>query len=280
MRLGLGLLALSAASVLATTASAAPYLIVGNDEKLVWDDEGKPVLSAPGRDNVVIVDLAEPEAPKIIATLPLKNSIVGPPVNLAITPDGSLALVADSVDVIKEGEALKQVLDNKIHVIDLKASPPKLVTSLAVGKQPSGLDISPKGDQALVANRGDGTVSLLSIKGTEVSVLDTVTLGPASDQVAHVVFTPDGQRALAAKFASHKLSAAGDPGREGDLQQGRSAYGPVALQRGGRALRSDRLDGGQWKRRRFGREHRHGERRGPGGQPAPDHGSDRGGRWP
>ncbi len=58
MRFGLGLLALSAAAVLATTACAAPYLIVGNDEKLLWDDEGKPVLSPPGRDNVLIVDLA------------------------------------------------------------------------------------------------------------------------------------------------------------------------------------------------------------------------------
>jgi len=225
MRLGLRLLALSAAAVLATTAFAAPYLIVGNDEKPVWDDEGKPVLSAPGRDNVVIVDLAEPEAPKIVATLPLKNSIVGPPVNLAITPDGSLALVADSVDVIKEGEALKQVLDNKIHVIDLKSSPPKLVTSLAVGKQPSGLDISPKGDQALVANRGDGTVSLLSIRGTEVSVTDTVTLGPATDQVAHAVFTPDGQRALAVKFASHKVSLL-------DIRDGKVTYNKVDLPTG------------------------------------------------
>ncbi len=127
MKRGLGLLTLSALSLWAGSALAAPFLIVGNDEKLIWDDEGKAVLSAPGRDNVVILDLAEPEAPKIVANLPLKNSIVGPPVNLAITPDGSLALVSDSVDVIKEGETLKQVLDNKVHVIDLKSSPPKLV---------------------------------------------------------------------------------------------------------------------------------------------------------
>src|SRR5215207_523060 len=225
MRLGLRLLAGLAASVLATAAFAAPYLIVGNDEKLVWDDEGKPVLSAPGRDNVVVVDLAEPEAPKVVATLPLKNSIVGPPVNLAITPDGSLALVADSVDVIKEGEALKQVLDNRIHVIDLKASPPRLVTSLVVGKQPSGLDISPRGDQALVANRGDGTVSLLSIKGTEVSVAVTVTLGPATDQVAHVVFTPNGQTALAVKFASHKVAVL-------EVRDGKLTYNKVDLPTG------------------------------------------------
>jgi DNA-binding beta-propeller fold protein YncE len=225
MRLGFGLLALSAASVLASAAHAAPFMIVGNDEKIVWDDEGKAVLSMPGRDNVVIVDLAEPEAPKIIANLPLKNSVVGPPVNLAITPDGALALVADSVDVIKEGDALKQVPDSKIHVIDLKSDPPKLVTSLTVGKQPSGLDIAPKGDQAVVANRGDGTVSLLSIKGTEVSVSDTVTLGAATDQVAHAVFTPDGRRALAVKFASHKVSLL-------EVRDGKLTYGKVDLPTG------------------------------------------------
>ncbi len=225
MRFGLTLAAFATASLVTSAAGAAPYLIVGNDEKLIWDDEGKAVLSPSGRDNVVIVDLAEPEAPKIVANLPLKNSIVGPPVNLAITPDGALALVADSVDVTKEGETLKQVLDNKIHVLDLKASPPKLVTSLTVGKQPSGLDISPKGDEALVANRGDGTVSLLSIKGTEVSVVDTVTLGPAADQVAHVAFTPNGQTALAVKFASHKVSVL-------EIKDGKLTYNKIDLPTG------------------------------------------------
>jgi hypothetical protein len=95
-------------------ANAKPFMIVGIDEKLLWDDDGKPVLSAPGKDQVLVVDLANPESPKIVASLPLKNSIVGPPVNLDIDPTGSVALVADSVDVVKEGDALKQVPDNKI----------------------------------------------------------------------------------------------------------------------------------------------------------------------
>jgi DNA-binding beta-propeller fold protein YncE len=200
-------------------------MIVGNDEKLVWDDQGKPVLSSTGRDSVLILDLAEPETPKVIANLPVKNSIVGPPVNVALTPDGALALVADSVDVTKEGDTLKQVPDNKVHLIDLKANPPSVITSLSVGKQPSGLDISPKGDQALVANRGDGTVSLLSINGTEVTVTDTATLGSPADQVAHVAFTPDGRRALAVKFASHKVSVI-------DVENGKLAYNKLDLPTG------------------------------------------------
>src|SRR3984893_730474 len=184
-------------------ADAKPFMIVGTDEKVWWDDDGKTVLSPPGKDQVLIVDLADPESPRIVATLPLKNSIVGPPVNLDIDPTGSVALVADSVDVIKDGESLKQVPDNKIHVIDLKADPPKLVNTIAAGKQPSGLSINAAGNLALVANRADKSITVLSISGTDVKVVDTVAMG---DEVSHVAFTPDGKRALATKFASHKVS--------------------------------------------------------------------------
>jgi DNA-binding beta-propeller fold protein YncE len=182
---------------------AAPYMIVGNDEKLLWDDDGKPVLSPAGKDSVLIVDLANPEAPKIVANLPLKNSVIGPPVNLDIDPTGSIALVADSIDVTKEGESLKQGPDNKVYVIDLKANPPKLAATITVGKQPSGLSISPDGKIALVANRVDNSIGVLSINGTDVKVIDTIAMG---DIVSHAAFTPDGKRALVTKFAAHKVS--------------------------------------------------------------------------
>jgi DNA-binding beta-propeller fold protein YncE len=184
-------------------AYAKPFMIVGIDEKVWWDDDGKTILSPPGKDQVLIADLADPESPKIVATLPLENSIVGPPVNLDIDPSGSVALVANSVDIVKDGDALKQVPDNKIYVIDLKASPPKLAATITAGKQPSGLSISPSGKMALVANRGDNTISVLSINGTDVKVTDTVAM---PDSVAHVVFTPDGKRALALRFPAHKVS--------------------------------------------------------------------------
>jgi DNA-binding beta-propeller fold protein YncE len=198
--------ALAAAAILAfgpEAAHCAPFMIVGNDEKLLWDDNFKPVLSPPGKDSVLIIDLADPLNPKIVASLPLKNSVVGPPVNVAIDPTQSIALVADSMDVIKDGEALKQVPDDKIYIIDLKASPPKLAGTVTGPKQPSGLSIAPSGKLALVANRADKSVSVLSINGTDVKVVDTIPMG---DEVSHVTFTPDGKRALATKFAAHKVS--------------------------------------------------------------------------
>jgi DNA-binding beta-propeller fold protein YncE len=222
-------------------AYARPFMIVGNDEKVSWDDDGKTVLSAPGKDTVLIVDLADPENPKTIATLPLKNSIVGPPVNLDIDPTGSVALVADSVDVVKDGDALKQVPDNKIYVIDLKASPPKLAGTVTVGKQPSGLSISPSGKMALVANRADNSISVLSINGTDVKVTDTVAM---PDSVAHVLFTPDGKRALAVRFPAHKISlldVAGDKVTYSkiDLPTGQWPYNVVVTPNSKLALTSD-----------------------------------------
>ena len=191
---------------LSTPVSAAPFMVVGNDEKAMWDDEGKLTLSPAGRDTVVVLDLAEPENPRTVATLQLQNFVIGPPVNVAVAPDGALALVANSVEVVKDGDALKQVPDNKVYVVDLKANPPALTDTIAVGKQPSGIDISAAGDRAAVANRADGTVTLLSIKDGKVAVLDTASIGLPADQVAHVAFTPDGKRAVAVKFASHKLA--------------------------------------------------------------------------
>jgi DNA-binding beta-propeller fold protein YncE len=230
----------------AATASAKPFMIVGLDEKTTWDDDGKTVLAAPGKDQVLIVDLANPEAPKIAAALPLKNSVVGPPVNVAIDPSGTVALVADSVDVVKEGEALKQVPDNKIYVIDLSANPPKLATTLAGGKQPSGLSFSPDGKMALVANRGDNSISVLSVNGTDVKVTDTVSM---PDSVAHVAFTPDGKRALAVRFPAHKISLLDVAGGKVtysklDLPAGQWPYNAAATPDGKIALTSDNGNSG------------------------------------
>src|SRR5215467_7114447 len=229
-----------------TRAQAGPYMIVGNDEKISWDDAGKAVLAPPGKDSVLIVDLADPLNPTVVANLPLKNSIVGPPVNLAIDPTGTVALVADSVNIIKDGEALKQVPDDKLHIIDLKAQPPKLVETISVGKQPSGLSINPTGTLALVANREDKSIGVLSIKGTEVKLIDTVPMG---DSVAHVVFTSDGKRALAVKFPAHKVSVLNVDGEKviytkTDLPVGLWPYNVAVTPNGSIALTSDNGNAG------------------------------------
>lgn len=185
-------------------AAHSQVMVIGNDEKVTWDDAGKLVTMAPGKDSVVVVDIGtNPEAPKIIANFPLMNSIFGPPTNLAITPDERLAIVANSMNWVQEGSAWKGVPDNKLYVIDLKTDAPSHIATVEVGKQPSGLAINGRGDLALVTNRADNSISVLSIQDKEVKLIDTVAMG---EMVAAVAFTPDGKRALAVKFPGHRVA--------------------------------------------------------------------------
>ena len=188
---------------LAAAPAAAQTLIIGIDEKVTWDAKGKQLFTAPGKDAVSVVDISNPEAPKITTSLPLMNSIFGPPVNLAVSPDGKLAVVANSMDWQKDGDAWKPVPDNKLYVIDLTVTPAVQVGTVEVGKQPSGLSFNRAGTLLLVANRADNSISVLTVSGKDVKLVDTVPMG---ESVAHVVFTPDGKRALAAKFPGHKIA--------------------------------------------------------------------------
>jgi DNA-binding beta-propeller fold protein YncE len=197
------LLVLATALAWSPASALADLMIVGNDEKIVFDAEGNRAAAAPGKDTISIVDITDREAPKIVVSIPLMNSIFGPPVNLAITPDERLAIVANSVDWVQDGTSWKPAPDNKLYVFNLKTSPPSHIGTVEIGKQPSGLAINRAGNLALVANRADKSVSVLSIQGNEVKLIDTVAMG---DEVASVAFTPDGKRALVTKFAAHKIA--------------------------------------------------------------------------
>ncbi len=185
-------------------SAQAQFLVVGDDNKLHWNDAGKPTFTEPGKDEVVIVDIKNREAPKIVATLALTNTVIGPPTNLAITPDESLALVANSLNYQPNGSGgWKPVPDNRIFVIDLTAVPPKLIATVEAGQQPSGLAINKAGDLALVADRADNAVTVLTIHGKQVKAVQTVALG---DTVSGVAITPDGKHALVSKHAANTVA--------------------------------------------------------------------------
>ena len=233
----------------ASNSALAQTLIVGNDEKQGWDENAKPIIKEPGHDTLSLVDISKPEAPRIAATIPLVNSVVGPPTNLAIHPSGEIALVANSLEPITQGWAHRLDPDNKVFLIDLKATPPKVIGTITVGKQPSGMAISPKGDVALVANRADGTISVLSIRGKDVLVVDTVTVGTGTDSVSTVAITPDGKRALAVKAAANKVALLSIDGQKvtydkRDLPAGIFPYNIAVTPDGKLGLTSDNGNGG------------------------------------
>jgi DNA-binding beta-propeller fold protein YncE len=167
-------------------------ILIGLDSKVSFGPDGQ-VNGPPGKDAVLVMDVSNPAKPKIRASLPLMNSVLGPPTNLQIAPDGRLGLVANSVVHNQDGSAWKAAPDDKLFVIDLTANPPKLIDTVTVGKQPSGLSISRKGDLALIANRAGKSVSVVSIQDTTVKAVGEV---PLEQEAAAVVITPDGKRAF------------------------------------------------------------------------------------
>src|SRR5262245_54709001 len=177
-------------------------VLIGLDQKITFGSEGA-VQSPPGKDAVLVVDISNPAQPRIRASLPLANSLLGPPTNLQITPDGKLGLVANSVVQAQDGTAWKPMPDDKLYIIDLTADPPKLIDTVTVGKQPSGLAISRKGDLALIANRAGKSVSVVSIQGMTVKAVGEV---PVEQEAAAVAITPDGRRAFVCLHLVNKIA--------------------------------------------------------------------------
>ncbi len=176
-------------------------ILIGVDQKTFFEANGTR-FGPGGSDALVVMDVTNPASPRIRATLPLANSVLGPPTNLQITPDGGLGLLASSVVTREVSGAWTSLPDDRLFVVDLDANPPKLAGTVTVGKQPSGLAIARDGKLALVANRAGRSISVLSIDGTTVRQVAEV---PMEDEVAAVAITPDGKRGFVVKNAVNKL---------------------------------------------------------------------------
>lgn len=189
---------LAAAVLLVTPALARPALaeiaVTGNDGKRTLVGGVNTVVKNPRPDTLSVIDLSGP-APRLVTEIEAPHSVVGPPNSIAVSADEGLAL-ATSAEKLDPADPAKTIPDNRVSVVDLRASPPRVTQTLEVGLGPSGVSINRAGTLALVANRMAGTVSVLRIEGGRVSVSDTVTVGLAATGASHAQFTPDGRHAL------------------------------------------------------------------------------------
>lgn len=119
------------------------------------------------------------------------------PSAVSFTPDGKMALVT------RDG-------DNKISVLTIEGTTVKLTgRDISAGMRPYGLDISAKGDVAVVANIGTGsgdsdTVSLIDLKLTPPRVVATVSVGQTPEGIK---MSPDGNWvAVVAMHGSNKAA--------------------------------------------------------------------------
>jgi DNA-binding beta-propeller fold protein YncE len=190
--------------LLFVATAEAQIAISANDNKVVLVDGVSTVVQNPAVDTVSVIDMKQ-YPPRLVAEITAPTSVVGPPLSVAITPDESLALVTAAMK-IDPNDRTKQTPDNRLSVIDLKASPPQVIATMETGKGPAGLSINRQGNLAIVANRAEGTLSVFTISGKTVSPVGTVKLGDEKIGAAHVAFSPDGKTALVPRDGDDRIS--------------------------------------------------------------------------
>jgi DNA-binding beta-propeller fold protein YncE len=172
----------------------AQIMLSGNENKIDLASGTMRVLPAAPPDTLTILDFSE-FPPEVGHLKDLPNTVIGPPSNIAITPDGSLALIANSIKLDASSETGYSP-ESYVHILDLKTKPPRVIGEVQTGRQPSGMSITPNGRLAIVANRADGTVSVLRIDGQNVSLIQTVEVSLPEESASDVAISPDGKLAL------------------------------------------------------------------------------------
>src|SRR6516162_2611580 len=193
-----------AALPLTAINAAAQIAVSSNDGKVVLNNGTVSVPANPVDDTVTIINLGV-SPPKVIAEFKAPSSVVGPPQNVAVAPDESFALVA-ATQKLDPTDPKKQVPDNRLSVIDLKANPPAVIATLEASLGPSGTAINPAGTLALVANYREGTVSIFTISGKTLTAAGKIDFGDPKSGPAAISFTPDGKTALVTRDGDHRIS--------------------------------------------------------------------------
>jgi DNA-binding beta-propeller fold protein YncE len=182
-------------SIVASPAALCADIIVSaQDGKFVRVD-GRATFPEPApSDSLVVID-ASTFPPVVKGTVEgLEHTVQGPPQAVAVTPDGKLAIVAAPTRY--DYAAKKELFDNFVQVIDIEASPPKLIGKVDVGGHTNGLSINREGTLLLAAAH-DGSVKVLGIDGKNVKLLDQVKVG--EKRLSGISFTHDGKAAIVAQ---------------------------------------------------------------------------------
>ncbi|QDU81642.1 Lactonase, 7-bladed beta-propeller [Polystyrenella longa] len=174
----------------------AQLMLSGNENKIDVHTGAARVVpgSHPEAGSISILDFSQ--FPPRVEHLPgIENTVVGPPSNIAITPNHELALIASSLKIDPNDET-QYAPDDLIHVLDLTTEPPQVIQEIHYGSQPSGMSITPDGKLAIVANRAAGSISILRIREKQVTPLTMIKVDEPEASVSDVAISPDGKTGL------------------------------------------------------------------------------------
>lgn len=182
--------------------AAAQLAVSANDNKQVNIAGVGSVVPNAAPDTVSVIDLSV-FPPRLIGEVQAPTSVVGPPSSVAVAPDDSFALVSSAAKKDPANPA-RTVPDNRLTVIDLKGL--KVVQTLEAGAGAAGVAINRAGTLALVANRGEGTVSVFTVKGMTLAPAGKISIGNKDSGPSAVLFTPDGKRALVTRDGDSSIT--------------------------------------------------------------------------
>jgi DNA-binding beta-propeller fold protein YncE len=173
-------------------AFAADLIVSANDAKYVRVLGRDTYPEGTGPDTLTVLDTSL-LPPEIKATVDVEHTVIGPPQAVAITPDGKLAIVGalTRYDYV----AKKVIFDTFLQVIDLEATPPKLIDKVELGQHSQGLSINPEGTLLLAGTVG-GTVAVLAIEGKAIKLVEQIKV--SDKRLSGISFTHDGRAALVA----------------------------------------------------------------------------------
>jgi DNA-binding beta-propeller fold protein YncE len=185
-------------------AAHGQLLLSTNDNKVTLVNGVATVVKSPPPDTLTVIDIKS-WPPKVMAEVDVPGSVVGPPFSVAVTPDESLALVTAN-EKLDPSDPTKRIPNNTMSVVDLRSTPPKVIATLETGKNPAGVSIARQGTLALVANRGEGTVSVYTVQGKTVTPTGKVTVADDKSGTSHATISPDGKLALVSRDGDDRIS--------------------------------------------------------------------------
>ena len=186
-------------------AAFAQTAVIALENKVVLDNGVSKVVANPKPDGIAVLDLGA-NPPRLLAQIDMPAAtVLGPPTTVALTPDGAIALVGGA-QMHDPADKAKLVDHDIVTLVDLRATPPRVLGQVKVGKQPTGIAVAPSGQLALVANRGEGTVSVLKLEGSATREIAKLALGKPDSGPSGIVFTPDGQHALVTRDGDHLVT--------------------------------------------------------------------------
>jgi DNA-binding beta-propeller fold protein YncE len=186
------ILAIAMLAALAPTATAQ-VVGIALDPKAVMVEGEMQIVDSPPADSVVFFEFTGSHA-KRLGQVQAPTSFQGPPSSVAITTDRKLALVSASLR-IDPNNPNELAPDNKLTVVDLAASPIRVVQTIELGASPSSVAIDPTGTLALAVHNTDDSVTLLALTGGHAKVVEKVSLGKGAGPLA-AAFAPNGKQLL------------------------------------------------------------------------------------